>query len=170
MEDIAQIDKKTLQLDHFEATLSKFEPVECPLIHLFTKGLYTRQILMPAITINSKGEEVETVVISKIHKTQHPFNVSRGKCAVYNQVDDFLGIVEAPYLGVTMPGTRRILHILESCIWATSHPLDYITGEENEWDEERKNKLLLRIENDLIEKHEIKLEELEWHSQQLAQV
>lgn len=146
---------KDEQMDELQIALSAFEPVHCPLKHLFTKGLYTRQIWMPAKTINSQGEEVETVIISKIHKTNHPFNISLGKAAVYNKADDFLGVIEAPYLGVTPAGTRRILHILEDCCWSTHHALPYITGEENNWSDELKEMLLMKIEEDLIERREI---------------
>jgi len=45
--------------------------------------------------------------------------------------------------------------IIEPCIWATSHALPYITGEENSLSEEDMNILLKRIENDLIEEREV---------------
>jgi hypothetical protein len=138
-------------IDKIQAELGALEPVPCPLKHIFTPNLYTRQIFMEAWTKNSKGEEVQTCIVSKIHKSTHPFNISLGKCAIYNKADDFLGIVEAPYLGVTIAGTRRLLLIIEPTIWTTYHPLDYITGDENGWSEEKKLELLKRIENDLIE-------------------
>jgi len=143
------------KIDQLQVELGGMEQVRCPLKHIFTPGLYTRQIYMEAWTENSKGEKVQTCIVSKIHKSTHPFNISLGKCAVYNKADDFLGIIEAPYLGVTIAGTRRILVIIEPCIWATSHALPYITGEENSLSEEDMNILLKRIENDLIEEREV---------------
>lgn len=143
------------QIDNLQIALGQLEAVECPLKHLFTKGMYTRQIKMPSWTTNSKGEQAQTVIVSKIHKTTHTFNISAGKAAVYNKADEFLGIVEAPYLGVTIAGTRRILAIIEPCIWTTNHPLSYITGEENNWSDDLKELLLMRIEKDLIEEREV---------------
>jgi len=146
---------KDEELDLFQVALTQFEPVDCPLKHVFLKGVYVRQIFMPSKSINSKGEEVETVVISKIHKTQHPFIVTEGKVAVYNKADDFFGLIEAPYIDMTPAGTRRVLHIVEDCRWATIHLLPYITGEENNWSKAKKEALLMRIEQDLIEEREI---------------
>ena len=154
--DLPVLDKDLI-IDQFQQLLAENEPVECPLRHVFLKGVYIRQIFMPAKTINSKGEEVETVIVSKIHATQHPFIISEGSVAIYNKADDFLGVVSAPYLDMTEPGTRRILHILEDCRWMTIHMLPYITGEENNWSERRKRTLLERIENDIIMKREINL-------------
>src|SRR6184192_2127561 len=119
---------KDIALDLFQVELSKHPAIQNPLIHIFTPGMYSRQILM-----RSEVDGLENWIISKIHKTTHAFCVSAGKAAVYNKADEFLGIVEAPYLGVTIAGTRRILRILEDCVWMTSHPLPYITGEENSW-------------------------------------
>lgn len=141
MGEVVPIELKSLQLDTLQSEMCKHEQIECPVINLFTPGMYTRQIFMPA----------DTVIISKVHKTTHTYNISSGSAAVYNQADSFLGVVEAPYLGVTIGGTRRLLHIISDCTWATNHPLPYITGEENDWDEERKAQLMIRIENDLIE-------------------
>lgn len=79
--------------------------------HQFCPGVYARSIFMPAGTYLS----------SKIHKTQHFFAVLQGSCTVR----DSHGItteIAAPYLGVTMPGTKRLLRIHEDCIWVTFHP------------------------------------------------
>lgn len=154
------IDKEKA-LDILQVQLGTLEPVECPLRHVFVKGVYIRQIFMPKITINSKGEEVETIIISKIHNTEHPYIITEGKVAVFNKADDFLGLLEAPFIDMTIPGTRRLLHIVEDCYWMTIHILPYITGEENNWSEEDKELLLERIENDLIKKREINLKEIQ---------
>lgn len=144
-------------IDELQAILGQHEQVDCPLHHVFLPGVYIRQIFMPAVTKNSQGEDVETVIVSKIHRSEHPFVVTEGKVAVYNKVDEFLGVIEAPYVDVTLPGTRRVLHLIEDCRWLTIHRLPYITGNENGWNEKRKEKLLARIENDLIEKRDINL-------------
>ena len=153
----AEIENK---IDAIRANMATMEAVECPVTHLFTKGLYVRRIFMPAFTINSKGEQVQTIALSKTHATQHPYVVTKGSAAVYNNVDDFLGIVGAGFIDITKPGTRRLLRILEDCVWTTFHPLSYITGEENLWSDEQKAELLLRIEKDIIIERTLSLEDV----------
>ena len=80
-----------------------------------------------------------------------------GKVAVYNSEDDTVGVIEAPYTGITKPGTRRVLQIIESTIWTTFHKTDLVKGGENELSEEDKIKLAGEIEDVIIEKHEPQL-------------
>lgn len=80
-------------------------------LHTFTKGLYCRQILMPA------GD----LIISEIHETQHQYVVLMGSLSVWTYSEGWKRI-EAPHAGVTEPGTRRILLIHEDCVWQTYHP------------------------------------------------
>jgi quercetin dioxygenase-like cupin family protein len=119
------------RLDKLEATMyENFPQVICPVTHRFTEGLYVREIFMPA----------GTLIVSKIHKTQHQYFVLKGKVSVWIDEGEE-HIIEAPYIGITEPGTRRVLYIHEDCIWATSHP-----NEKNENAEE--------IEDRIIEKHD----------------
>ena len=119
------------QIDELEATmLENFEPVDCPVEHIFTPGLYSRQIFMKA----------GTFITSKIHKTRHPYIVSQGLVSVW--IDEGQEIViQAPHTGITEPGTRRVLYIWEDTIWTTFHA--------NPDDED-----LEQIEERIIEKHE----------------
>lgn len=86
------------------------EAVELPVKHLFTEGLYTREIFMPA----------GTLLTSRIHKTEHPFVVLTGKVSVYIPGEG-VEHIEAPHVGVTKSGTRRVLYIHEDCRWLTFH-------------------------------------------------
>lgn len=90
-------------------------------LHLFCPGIYARSIFMPA----------GTVLTSKIHKTQHFFVVSKGACTVSNSHGEREYIC-APYLGITMPGTKRALLIHEDCVWTTFHATDLTDVEEIE--------------------------------------
>lgn len=126
------IAKKTLthQIDELEAVMLDNMPViECPVTHRFTEKLYVREIFMPA----------GMLITSKIHKTQHQYFVMKGKCIVW--IDGIEHLIEAPYIGVTEPNTRRVLLILEDSIWATTH-----VNENNETVEQ--------IEERIIEKHD----------------
>ncbi len=101
----------------------KLLPVECPVKHIFTPGLYTREIFMPA----------GAAVVSKKHNTEHPFVISKGHVAVWDQ---FKGTVflEAPYTGITLAGTQRVLVVIEDTIWTTFHVTNKTTVEEIEKD------------------------------------
>ena len=83
-----------------------------PVKHTFVDGAYVREITMP------KG----TTLTSKIHKIEHPFFVMSGKCSVIT--DEKVEFIEAPYWGVTKPGTKRILQIHEETVWITVHVTD----------------------------------------------
>lgn len=109
--DYLQQHKEHSEIDELEkAMVDNFPPVECPLTHRFTEGLYVREIFMPK----------DSLITSKIHKTQHQFFVLKGKVMVW--IDGVETIIEAPYIGVTEPNTQRVLYVIEDCIWATSHP------------------------------------------------
>lgn len=91
--------------------LSVNDPVDFPLVHRFLPGMYIREIFMPA----------GSIAVSKTHKTEHPYVVLKGVANVYIPG---VGVerVEAGRIGVTQPGTRRVLHIIEDSIWVTFHP------------------------------------------------
>lgn len=107
----------------------RFRPVEMPVTHRFTPGMYAREIFMPA----------GTLLTSKIHKTEHQYVVISGKVSVW--VGDGEEIVlEAGHVGITMPGTRRVLYIHEDTRWITFHPTELTD--------------LAAIEQELIEPHD----------------
>ena len=99
------------KLDQVELAIATgMGQVECPVRHIFTPGMYGREIFMP------KG----TVVVSKIHKTEHPYIVSKGCAHVFIEGVGWQTIT-APHTGVTKPMTRRVLLIAEDCVWTTFH-------------------------------------------------
>lgn len=92
------------------AMLENLPQVECPLVHRFTEGMYIREIFMP------QG----TLITSRIHLTNHPFTISKGRVKVSIDGGEWVEY-EAPYTGITKSGTRRILFIEEDCVWSTYH-------------------------------------------------
>lgn len=98
------------RIDELELKMKQFPEVECPTSDVFTPGLYARAILMKA----------GLLITSKIHKTEHPFFVLQGVAHVKINDGEWKKI-ETPYIGVTLPGTRRILYIESDCIWVTCH-------------------------------------------------
>jgi hypothetical protein len=98
-------------IDEIEnAIVDNFELTECPLRHWFPGPLYVREITMPA----------GSIITSKIHKYQSPFTISKGKVSVYTDGEG-VETFEAPYTGITKPGTRRVLYIHEETVWTTYH-------------------------------------------------
>jgi hypothetical protein len=105
-------------IDVIEAIACNQPQVDCPLEHVFTPGLrpgewiYSRKILM------RRG----LLITSKIHRTEHQFVVSKGRCEVWTP-DGSSKIIEAGHHGVTEAGTRRLLLIYEDTVWTTFHPV-----------------------------------------------
>lgn len=98
------------KIDALEATLATLPQVEMEVVHRFTPGLYIREIHIPAGTMLTSAE----------HKTEHPFVLSKGRIIVTSDNEGRL-IYEAPFTGVTMPGTRRALYAETDVIWTTFH-------------------------------------------------
>jgi hypothetical protein len=131
------------RLDELEvAMLENCEPVHCLTTHRFTDGMYIREIFMPA----------GSLITSKIHKTEHPYIVSYGKVAVSIDGDDWDEIT-APYTGITKPGTRRVLYIIEDCIWTTFHRVDDMKSEYNDLNDDEKENIVKEIEEKILEPH-----------------
>lgn len=85
--------------------LAQAPQLHFPLTHRFreceyqgrTVSLYIREIRFPA----------GALVISKLHRTRHPWVMSAGRMSVWTEFDG-VRIVSAPLRGITVPGTRRI--------------------------------------------------------------
>lgn len=100
------------KIDRLEkAMLANLPLVDFPVEHLFTNGLYVRTVFNPA----------GSLLTTKIHKTEHPFAILKGSVSVYVP-----GVgtehLEAPHIGVTKPGTRRVIYAHEDTVWVTFHP------------------------------------------------
>ena len=102
------------------AIFDQCELLNLKVTHYFTPGLYCREIYMP------KG----AVLTSKVHKTEHVFIVSQGIVSVTGEEGNV--ILEAPYTGITMPGTKRALYIIEDTVWTTMHPTNLTDVDEIE--------------------------------------
>ena len=133
------------RLDELELSIvQNLQPVECPLFHRFVNGMYIREIFMPK----------DALITSKIHLTEHPFTISKGKVAVCIDGDNWQEF-EAPYTGITKAGTRRVLYVIEDCVWTTYH-LNPDNGQDLEAIEDR---IIEKHVNELIEAHNnIKIE------------
>jgi len=119
----------------------EIRPLNCQLVHTFTPGLYSRQITMPK----------DSLILSEIHLTEHQFVVSKGIACVKVNENDW-EILEAPYHGITKPGTCRLLGITEECVWTTFHPATEMPENDSP---EAFLKAVAEIEARIIKKHEL---------------
>lgn len=130
-------------IDKLESILAE-NPYEVPFSDIMTPGLYCRSIAMPA------GIDL----VSKIHKTEHMFYVGKGTAVIANENEGII-IVEAPFMQITVPGTRRIITAITDVIWSTFHSVKY-NFTHQEWQdmpEEQKESIRLEWENEVIEPH-----------------
>ena len=105
MNDLKQI----TNIDRLEAALMQLPPCDFPVEHLFTPGLYVRTTTLP------KG----SVLTSRRHLTEHPFVVLSGVVEVASEFESQTYI--GPCVGITKPGTKRVLHAIETTVWMTLH-------------------------------------------------
>jgi hypothetical protein len=110
------------QIDKFESImLENFPQVEAPVRNFFGGGVYVREMTA------YKG----SIVTSLIHRTEHLFIVSKGKLNVSVDNGEVVTI-EAPYIGLTKPGTRRVAYVVEECTWSTIHRTDIVPKDDSE--------------------------------------
>lgn len=84
--------------------------VDCPLKHHFAPGVYIREIFMPG----------DSVIIGKIHKTEH-FNIIQKGAVTICHEDGTHEKFEAPLTFVSKPGVQKVLYIHEDTVWSTVH-------------------------------------------------
>jgi len=83
-----------------------------PLKHTFAGGCYVREIFMP----------VGQLLVTKIHKKKHPFFLMSGEMSILTE--DGVQRIQAPYNGITHPGTKRIIYTHTDCVLVTVHATD----------------------------------------------
>jgi hypothetical protein len=99
------------QVAYIARELSKFPQRPAPVTHRFAPGIYLREISM----------EADSIVIGRIHKTEH-FNVLvKGACLIVHD-DGTREELRAPLTFVSKAGVQKVLYVLEDTIWQTIHP------------------------------------------------
>lgn len=119
VEQLQKFDRQ--RLDRLDAALldcPQVVPVHMPVTHRFVPGLYSREIFMPGPRPGLSG----TILTSKEHATEHLYIVLSGAAEVAIPGEPPV-VLTAGYVGITRPGTRRALRILEDCRWITFHVL-----------------------------------------------
>ena len=93
----------------WEALARTAPQVDLRVEHHFSFGVYSRTVYIP------KG----IILTGHIHKFENLNILSKGKMKV--SIGDQMEIVEAPFIVVSQPNTKRIAEALEDCVWTTIH-------------------------------------------------
>jgi hypothetical protein len=112
------VKEKRQQIVDFEATLLAMKDNEnvyfgddhkYPLAHVFTEGLYLRELRL----------EADTTIVGKIHKEDHIVFLLHGIVAVAtdNGVEEY----EGPCYMKSSAGVKRIAHAVTDIIWVNIH-------------------------------------------------
>ena len=103
-----------------QALMLKGDTIELETRHHFSDGLYARELFIPA----------GVCLVGALHKTRHLYTVVKGKCRVSTQFENIE--IEAPFMGETIPGTKRVIYAETDCVWITYHPTELTSVEEIE--------------------------------------
>jgi len=114
--------------------------INLPVIHELTPGLYSRELFVPK----------NTVLTTKKHKQTQQYILVKGSMIIITGEE--VVKVDAPFHGVTTPGTVRLAIALEDSIWTTFHPVDII--EDKQYSKEELESMIPLIEDYLVEKRE----------------
>lgn len=98
------------KLRELEGAIAQLPPVELKTDHIFAKGVYVRQLWIPA----------GTFLTGKLHKTEHVSICAMGEISVLTQ--DGMKRVKAPYTVVCPAGTKRAAYTHTDTLWINIHP------------------------------------------------
>ncbi len=101
----------TEKLNALERALASRPQVDAPIIHRFAPGIYVREMHLKA------GYLLTTVE----HLSEHVFVLSDGIVMVTSETEGSV-TYEAPFTGITKPGTRRAMYAVTDAVWSTFHP------------------------------------------------
>lgn len=103
-----------------QSLMLKGDTIELETRHHFSDGLYARELFIPA----------GVCLVGALHKTKHLYTVVKGKCRVATQFENIE--IEAPFMGETIPGTKRVIYAETDCVWITYHPTELTNVDEIE--------------------------------------
>ena len=86
--------------------------IDVPILHHFAPGVYMRQMDAAA----------GTLVVSKMHRTEHMNILLKGSLTV--ATEDGIQLMTAPCVLKSIPGTKRIGYFHEDSSWITVHPTE----------------------------------------------
>lgn len=118
MNEVETVDKPNLvtpdKVYELERILSQMDgqiPREEVTFHHFCKGLYCREYFMAA----------GTVAVGMKHAKESFFLLING-IARFSTADGTVQTVQAPYMAVTQPGSKRVVYAITDATFLTFHP------------------------------------------------
>lgn len=102
------------KVNEIEAMMKQMPQRDLPVLHYFSLGLYARELFIPA----------GTLLTGKIHKCQQLNIMTQGDLSVLT--DDGVKRVQAGFVIVSPPGTKRIAYAHTDSRWITVHATDKI--------------------------------------------
>ncbi len=100
------IRKKIVNL---ELAMSDLPQLEITPVHRFAKGVYAREINIPA----------GTLLVGKIHRTEHILILSKGRVTIVTE--DGEQMISAPHTLISRPGIKRAVYAHEDSVWTGIH-------------------------------------------------
>ena len=96
--------------EHPETVIPGAKVLDLPVRHLFSKGLYARELTLPA----------GTLAVGKLHRFEHLNVISKGKIAVVSE--NGRAVITAPHIWNSLPGAKHVGFAMEETVWTTFHP------------------------------------------------
>lgn len=100
------------KLRALESAIATLPPVELRTEHVFAKGIYLRELWIPA----------GTFLTGKLHKTEHISICAMGEISVLTPTG--MKRVQAPYVSVCPAGTKRAAYTHTDTLWINVHATD----------------------------------------------
>lgn len=93
-----------------QAQILTLPQAECEILHHHVPGVYCREMRAAA----------GTLIVGKMHKTEHLNILSKGAVAVATPEGEPV-VYEAPCMIHSQPGTKRVLLALTDIVWTNIH-------------------------------------------------
>lgn len=97
------------QIEALQVEVLKLPQAEPITTHRFADGMYCREVF------RKEG----TLVVGKVHKKEHLFMLIQGVMTLWTEQG--MKTVEAPFIWVSSPGTKRVTYAHSDCIAVTVH-------------------------------------------------
>jgi len=110
-----KISELEIQISNLDTTTAESVQKANPVKHTLAGGCYIREIYNPA----------NEIIITKIHKKEHPFFLMKGEMSILTE--EGIQHIKAPYQGITKPGTKRVIYTHEECVFVTVHATENTT-------------------------------------------
>lgn len=108
VEDVQRPSMKE-KLDALKSAMLKEEQIDIPVVHHFSKGIYCREMHLPA----------GATAVGKIHKYPHINILSKGEVSIVTE--DGVFRVKAPYTMHAPAGQNCAAYAHEDTVWTTIH-------------------------------------------------